>query len=140
MMGLVTFASLGQVQMPEVTLNFTSIGFNIEGEATDGGPTGYYMYTWPFFVIALLSAILPLINIFTYRNLKLQKRLCWIEMLFIVTTCGVGAIYGYYVLDGYTVSWSSVALAPVIAVIADWLAYNRINHDDKLIKSADRLR
>ena len=38
-MGCFTFMSLGQVQLPDYTCNFTTLGFDIEGIATDGGPT-----------------------------------------------------------------------------------------------------
>ena len=35
LMGSFTFLSLGQIQMPEESLNFTTLGFEIEGIPTD---------------------------------------------------------------------------------------------------------
>ena len=140
MMACFTFLSLGQVQMPDYTLNFTTIGFDIEGEATDGGPSGYLMYSWPLFCVSLLGTILPAIGIFCYKSLRLQKTLCLMELLVILTAIGVACIYGYTVLEPYSVSWSTLALAPVIAFIAVVMAYRCICSDDRKLKAADRLR
>lgn len=139
-MGCFTFMSLGQVQLPDYTLNFTTFGFSYEGEATNGAPVGYLMHTWGLFIVALLSAIIPVINIFLFKNLRLQKRLCMIEILFLIAVIAGGAIYAYTGVDNGAVSWSSLVCAPFIALLADIMAFNRINADDRLLKSADRLR
>lgn len=140
MMACFTFFSLGQAQFSEYTLNFTTLGFSYEGIPTDGAPSGYQSHTWIFFVISLMSAILPLIAIFLYKNLSLQIRLCLIEILFLIATTVVGAAYGYYQFPDAEVSWSSLIIAPLIAFVADIMAYNRISHDRRLLRSADRLR
>ncbi len=51
-MAAFTFMSLGQIQLPEYTLNFTTLGFYIEGEATNGAATGYVANTWLFFIVS----------------------------------------------------------------------------------------
>ena len=140
LMGSFTFLSLGQIQMPEESLNFTTLGFEIEGIPTDGAQSGYRAHTWIFFIVSLMSAIIPLINIFLFRNLRLQKTLCLVEVLFILATVGVGCVYGYSLLSPYYVSWSSVIIMPLLAFLGDVMAYNRINSDLKLLSSADRLR
>ena len=140
LMGSFTFLSLGQIQMPEESLNFTTLGFEIEGISTDGAPSGYRAHTWIFFIVSLMSAIIPFINIFLFKNLRLQKMLCLVEVLFILATVGVGCVYGYTQFSPYYVSWSSVIIMPLLAFISDVMAYNRINSDMKLLSSADRLR
>lgn len=140
MMAVFTFLSLGQVQLTDYTLNFTTIGFTIEGIPTEGARSGYYCYTWPLFVVSLLSFILPLINIFLFKNMRLQKNLCLIEILFLLAVLAAGCGYGYYMFDNAVVSWSSLIVAPLIAFVADVMAYNRISHDQRLLRSADRLR
>lgn len=142
MMSCFTFCSLGQVQMPDMSLDFSTIGFSIEGEATDGAPSGYYMYTWPFFIVSLLSVVLPFIAIFLFKNMKLQKNVCSIEMLFIVALVVIGCLYGYdsEAFQGNSVRWSSVVVALPLALVADILAYNRISSDQKLLRSTERLR
>ena len=140
MMGIFTFMSLGQVQLQDYSLNFTTIGFSIEGESTNGAPTGYYCYTWPFFIVSLLSCVIPFINIFLFKNLRLQKRLCIIEILFLLSVLAAGCAYGYYQFSEAYVSWSSLIIAPLIAFVADVMAYNRISHDQRLLRASDRLR
>lgn len=139
-MATFTFLSLGQVQLPDYSLNFTTLGFSIEGVSTGNAPSGYVFHTWPLFVISLLSALIPLIDIFMFRNLSLQKKLCLIEILFLVATIATGCGYGYCSFDNYSTSWSSVIIAPALALIATIMAYNRINSDQKLLKSVDRIR
>ena len=139
-MGLFTFMSLGQVQLPDFTLNFTTFGFSYEGEATHGAATGYAARTWGFFAVSLLSCIIPLINIFMFKNLGKQKNLCLVEILLLIAVIATAAIYGYTGIDNGAVSWSSLVCAPFIALVGVVMAYNRINADDRLLKSADRLR
>lgn len=140
MMACFTFMSIGQVQLPDYSLNFTTLGFTYEGEATGGSPSGYYQHTWAFFIVSLLATVLPLINIFLFRNLKLQKTVCFIEVFFMLALLAIGCTYGYYHFDGATVGWSSVIIAPFIGLVSDLLAYNRISADQKLLRAADRLR
>lgn len=140
LMACFSFMSLGQMQLSEFTLNFTTIGFSYEGIPTDGAPSGYYMHTWIFFTVSILSALLPLMAIFCFKNLKLQKNLCLIEVLILIAVAGVGAGYGYYGIPEGEVSWSSLIIAPLIAFVADVMAYNRISHDQRLLRSADRIR
>lgn len=140
LMACFTFMSLGQVQLADYSLNFTTMGFTIEGEATDGAITGTYMSTWPYFIVSLMSFILPLINIFLFKNLPLQKTMCLVTLLFLVAVVSMGAAYGYCVFDGADVSWSSLIIAPFLAIIADVMAYQRISSDQRKLRDADRLR
>lgn len=139
-MACFTFMSLGQVQLSEYSLNFTTLGFTIEGISTNGAPSGYLFHTWAFFIVSLMSFLLPLINIFLYKNLKLQKRVCLIEVFFLIAVVAIGCAYGYYHFDNATVSWSSLVIAPLLAFVADIMAYNRICSDQRALRSADRLR
>lgn len=140
MMACFTFMSIGQVQLTDYSLNFTTLGFTYEGEATGGAPSGYYLHTWAFFIVSLLSMILPLINIFMFKNMKLQKNICLIEIFFLLALLAIGVAYGYYHFATAEVSWSSIIIAPLIAFIADIMAYNRICSDQRLLRAADRLR
>lgn len=140
LMASFSFLSLGQIQLPEYSLNFTTLGFCIEGEATNGAPSGFVAHTWIFFVMSILCALIPLIAIFLFKNLKLQKKLCMFEVLFLLATAVVGAVYGYNTIDGGEISWSSMIIAPLLALIADVMAYNRISADQKLLRSVDRIR
>lgn len=140
MMGVFTFVSLGQVQLTDYTLNFTTCGFYYEGIASDGAPTGCYSHTIGLFVISLISIIVPAAAIFMFKNTGLQKLMCGFEMVLLVAICGVGGYLGYYRIDGGEVSWSSIIIAPLIAFVATVMAYNRISSDERKLRAADRLR
>lgn len=140
MMCCFTFISLGQVAGPFETLNFTTLGFEKEGIPTDGATGGFESRTWILFIISLLSAILPFIDIFLFKNLRLQKQLCMIELLFILTTVCIAIIYACFQYPDMNVSWWSMLLPSGIAFIAVVLAANRISHDRNLLLSADRIR
>jgi hypothetical protein len=140
MMACFTFMSLGQVQTTDFSFNFTSLGFTYEGEATDGAPSGTFLHTWYFFTLSLFTAVILLIDIFLYGNLPLQKRVCLIGVLFIIASAACGGVLGYCAVEGGQIGWSSVALAPVLALCATLLAYNRMQSDHKKLKAVDRIR
>lgn len=140
MMACFAFMSLGQVQTADFTFNFTSLGFCYEGEATDGAPTGWLMHTWYFFIVSILTIVIPLIAIFLYRNLALQMRVCLFEILFIIADMAICGVVGYNSIEGGTISWSAAICAPVIALIAVIMAWNRIKSDRDRLRAVDRIR
>lgn len=140
LMARFSFASLGQVQTPDATLNFTAFGFCYEGVATNNAPEGCCLSTWYFFVVSITTAIITLIDIFLFKNLRLQKNICLVAILFTVASCAIAAGLGYSAIEGYSVSWSSIALAPFLAVIACVMAYQRMSADQRRLRSIDRLR
>lgn len=137
-MACFTFMSLGQVQTQDYTFNFSSCGFYPEGIPTGSVPEP--VSTWYFFALSLLTAILPLIAIFCFKNFKLQTRLCLWTMLLLSCVIIIGAILGYQTIDGGDVAWSSLVCAPFIALTAVCLAYNLICRDWRIIRDSERLR
>lgn len=135
-----SFLSLGQLQTPDYSYNFSCLGFSIEGEPTDGALSGFQSYTWFLFIVSVMAAVLPFIAIFLYRNLKLQKQVCLIEILFIVAAICIAGLEGYTGIPGYEVQWSSLALAPFLSLILMIVAWGLINKDHNLLKSVDRIR
>lgn len=138
-MACFTFMSLGQVQTPDITLNFTSLGFYQEGEPTNG-VAPLEIHTWYFFMLSLTTIVILLIDIFLFKNLRLQQRICQVAILFIVADACVGGLLGFRAIEGYPVSWSTVALCPFIAIFCAVFAYYRMATDYALLKAADRLR
>ena len=138
-MACFTFFSLGQVTTEDYTFNFTSLGFYSEGTATDGSEA-IEIKTWYFFMLSLTTTVLLLIDIFLFKNLVLQKRVCLVSLLFIVASGAVGGCLGYSCIANGYMGWSSVALCPFIAIVSTILAYNRMCADQRLLKAADRLR
>ncbi|MDE6511054.1 MAG: DUF4293 domain-containing protein [Muribaculaceae bacterium] len=142
MMGIFSFTSLGQIQATDYTFNVTALGICREGLATaPDEPTG--TSTVVLFILSLLSAILPLIDIFCFRNMPLQKKIALVSGLF-AAVAGVIAVFqsSNYASEAWqsTVGWSTFICAPAIALIADLLAYRLISGDQKKLRAADRLR
>lgn len=138
-MGCFTFCSLGQVQTTDYTYNFQSLGFFQEGITTDGGVVENYS-TWYFFALSLASTLLLLIDIFLFKNLSLQKKLCIVAILFVIASAVTGGCLGYTAISGGSIGWSSVALCPLIAVIAAIMAYGGMTKDQNRLRAVDRVR
>lgn len=140
MMACFTFCSLGQVQTTDFTFNFTSLGFTYEGEATEGAPTGTFLSTWYFFTLSVTTVIILILDIFLYKNLDLQKKICLVSVLLIIASTATGACIGYNAIENGEIGWSSVACAPFIALIATLLAYSCMQSDHRKLKAVDRIR
>lgn len=141
MMGIFSFCSLGQIQAEAYTFNVTALGICREGIATaPDEATG--INTLILFIVTLLGCILPLIDIFCFKNLNLQKKVALISGLF----AAASGIIAAFTASGFAsdfqanVGWSIFICAPVIALIADIMAYRLIVSDQKKLRAADRLR
>ncbi|MDE7381146.1 MAG: DUF4293 domain-containing protein [Muribaculaceae bacterium] len=140
LMATFSFVSLGQFQTEDYSLNVTSLGIFYEGEATGTGASGVYASTYYFFALSLLTAVLPLITIFLFRNPKLQINLCKLELLLLIGVIATGVFESFYAIDGATLSWSSAVCAPFLAIAFTIRAWKFIKKDLNLLRSADRLR
>lgn len=138
-MACFTFLSLGQVTTTDITYNFTSLGFWPEGVPTEGAEP-QRIHTWYFFMVSLTTLVLLVVDIFLFKNLRWQKTVCLVCLLFIVASACVAACLGYACIEGGYMGWSSVAICPFIAIFATILAYNRMSADQRLLRAADRLR
>lgn len=99
--------------------------------------------SYPIAIIALLSAILSLIAIFTYKNRIRQIKIASISLFLSLMFYAVFLIYWWYSKDilSSTETTISYGLAmPAIAVILNFLAVRAIKADEKLVRSADRIR
>lgn len=94
-------------------------------------------------VITVIVALLPLIIIFLYKNRKLQIALCYSTILVIIG-------YSYWVSqtvknsihDAY-LNMSNYGIGIILlsaTILLVLLAQKAIQRDEKLVKSADRLR
>lgn len=134
-MGVFSFTDIAQINTATQTVMFSPLGFDfIGGTATSP------VHTTFFFILSLVSALLPLIAIFLYRKLKLQKQMCVYSILAQLAVVFYGLYLGYQVVEGGDVTWMQMGCAPFIAIVATIMAWQRINADKKLLESADRLR
>lgn len=107
---------------------------------------GQEMQTTSFIVLNIVSviiALLPIVVIFFYKNRKKQLALCYGTILAIIGLSFWVAQTIKDVVAGANISannYSIGALLPSIAIIMIIFAIKGIRKDEKLIRSADRLR
>ena len=97
-------------------------------------------------VIVALAAIVPLVNIFLFKNRLLQIRLCAVELVLLVGSAVFMALY-YFLshrmfsqLEFSAHGMHIAIIFPIIAIILDYLALRAIFKDEMLVKSLDRIR
>lgn len=103
--------------------------------------SGVQFSNWPLFAFLAVSIVLEIIAIFTYHRRMLQVKLCsWS----IVLCLAWYAYFAFSILNGfgksYTFHLQFAACLPLVAIIALVLARRGVIHDEKLIRSADRIR
>lgn len=141
MMGIFSFISLGQIQAEAYTFDITALGIFREGIPTEAGePTG--VDTIYLFIDSILAFLLPLIGIFCFKNMKLQKNIIIFSILTIATAAALLTINAsqFAEVANTPISWSVFIATPLVALVADIVAYRMINSDIKKLRAADRLR
>lgn len=98
---------------------------------------------WPLFAVLLVSCTIGVITIFLYRNRPLQSALTLVAILLIIGWYLSYAIYAYYFGGrlgdmSFRLAWPAVL--PFVALVAYLLARRAIIKDEKLVRSADRIR
>ncbi|MBR2476122.1 MAG: DUF4293 domain-containing protein [Bacteroidaceae bacterium] len=99
--------------------------------------------TYPIAIIAILSAILLFISIFMYKNRIKQIKIASISLFLSIMFYAVFAIYLWYTKDLIEYTYTSVSfglILPAISVILNILAVKAIKADERLVRSADRIR
>jgi len=101
-----------------------------------------------YFSLPLLSAtgfvvLFSLITIFLYKRRKTQMQI--IKVCILVEIAFIGLFFLYYVdflqkLTGGTAEYKTAVFMPLISLVFLVLAYRGVLQDEKLIRSADRLR
>ncbi len=84
----------------------------------------------PLFILFCLTFILLLVDIFLYKNLRLQKQVALICVFLSLVAGGLAVYYG---------SVLAVVLTVVSIILTIW-AYTRMKADERLLKSYDRIR
>lgn len=89
----------------------------------------------------IVVGLICLANIFNFKNRTLQKRIILLTIVLIIALAGWTASYALNTQGGINgVNYGVGAYLPVFSILFCLLAIRGINNDDKLIRSADRLR
>lgn len=96
----------------------------------------------PLAILPFFSILISFITIFFFKKRKIQMRLAKINLLLIVTIIVVTILYFIrlsQLLEG-DIQYGFSGIFPVLTFIITILAFSAINKDEKLVKSADRIR
>ncbi|MCH5228498.1 MAG: DUF4293 domain-containing protein [Muribaculaceae bacterium] len=138
-MACFTFIPFGIVVTEDYTFTLSGLGFYEEGVPTDGAER-MVIHTWYFFMLSITTIVLLLVDIFLFKNLKFQQRVCMVAILFIVADACVGGLLGFCAIEGGHIWWKTSILCPFIALFSAIFAYYRMAQDYSLLRAADRLR
>ncbi len=123
--------------------NFTP--FYLEISEGDSEANTELIYS-PYVIIAVLavaSATLALVEITKFRNRLLMIKLGALNSLFMAATVVIMVLFSNNIGESYQVASSQYGISlflPVAAMICNLLANRFIRRDEKLVRSADRLR
>lgn len=96
---------------------------------------------WIRTIVFALSAVLAIYSIFKYKKRSVQQWINWLNILINFTLLG---IFVYRMLNSPGESFISEkgvgVFAPVLSIVFLFMANKAIRRDEKLVKSADRLR
>lgn len=90
--------------------------------------------------VDILVALLLLIDLFLYRNLRYQMKVTRLALGLIVVLEAAIAAYTCAGLEGATISIIGGIVMPVLALISSFVALRLMHRDYRLLRSADRLR
>jgi hypothetical protein len=97
--------------------------------------------SYPLLLMTIAVAIMCIVNIFNFKNRTRQKRLAYINIVFIIALSLFCSIYSKKIPGGLEAANYNVGMfLPVVAIFFCILGVRGINNDEKLLKSADRLR
>ena len=139
------FFWLASFAIPEATFELNSLGLvcQTKGFETD-------RMVWELFIVLLLMVALPLINIFLYKNRKLQLRVLIYTIILNLLYYGL-FFWECYRLKGEVAALSQGGVAdvhynimmlvmPAVSIFALIMAARGVIFDIALIKSLERLR
>lgn len=132
------FMPLVTIITPEETVTLSAVGAYTLGEEAR-----LLFSVWPLTIVAALAALLALVDIFLFRNRPLQMRVCNFIALLLIAFYVIAGIYLYNLsldLDGESLQWQAALTMPVVALALNYIAWRRIRADERLVRSADRLR
>ncbi len=104
---------------------------------------GMSLRTWGVLTFAVLSTLVPLVNMFLYKNRKLQMKIGTATSLLIIAFYVTFYIYlnSLMMNHGLTLHGLQYGIVlPIIALVFNILAILRIKKDEKLVQSLNRIR
>lgn len=110
-------------------------------ENPDGTTATLVALDYPVFLtVNILITLLLLIDIFLYRNLKVQRMVAAVCVLLTVASAVTAALILTAYGDVWQIAWTGAPVGLVVALICTLLARHRMGVDQETLKSYDRIR
>ena len=93
-----------------------------------------------FLTVNILVAVLLFIAIFLFKNTRRHKTVTLVSMLLIATSAVTGGFLIYGDSRGAEIEWLGGVILLVITLVFALAAYRGISHDERLLRSYDRIR
>ena len=138
---LALVAVVGCLMLPIGAFEPTGMGVNTV--MTNFGPVGKGVFTWALALcfVLLLTCPITLWAIFAFKNRKKQAKLCGINIFLLLVWYVLAGIYCYAIgIENTTFHPAFAACLPLVAIILQFMARKAISADEKLVRSADRIR
>jgi len=106
------------------------------------GQTFPWFYTIPLAVLQVIICCLVLLTVFQYKNRTLQVKINYLTILLNVLLVG-GIFYFASLIEkqtGAVADYGFGGIFPLVSIVLIFLANYGVKKDEKLIRSADRLR
>jgi len=99
----------------------------------------------PVFPIALVNGLAVLVSIFaifSFKNRLFQIKLCKLNYFILLVLLAIITIYMMRIstMLNAPIAFKFVLVFPVVSLILNYLAHQAVKRDEKLVKSADRIR
>lgn len=97
---------------------------------------------WALLAVGIVTALLVIVNIFSFKDTRKQKRMTIIGIILmaVLGCCAAFMVYNVSSCINAEIEWLGSMLLLLGAIIFSILAYRGIVHDEKLLRAADRLR
>ena len=94
-----------------------------------------------FLILAVILIIDSIVTVFFYKNRKKQMLMGWVLVVVNLLLAGLVGYHYYIALqNSQDISIALGAVFPFVSIILLLLAIFKINKDEKLVRSLDRLR
>jgi hypothetical protein len=127
-----------------VYVNGVPVSISVTGVFQDtGGQQTHIQFFTTLTIVTAVIAMVPLFIIFLFKNRRRQLMLCYVAILLIIAdsywmTQTVKEVMGSIQID--THNWGIGMFLTPLSILFILFAIKGIQRDEKLVKSADRLR
>ena len=95
---------------------------------------------YAFASILTVTSVLGVLNIFLFKNRKLQMRICIYNAILMLALTGLMVYFAYFSVKDAVWNFNFPMVLPVVALIFTIMARMGIKKDENLVRSVDRIR